>query len=72
MEQKFEKKNEIFENEIFENKIFMNKIDLTCELIVSHAFKCKDIEYELYILSMNSVSGLCLYLRDTALYLAAI
>ena len=53
-------------------KFLWKKNDLTCEMIVPHAYKCGDIEYELYILSMNSVSGLCLCLRDTALYLTAI
>ena len=67
MGQNFEKKYEIFEN-----KIFVDKNDLTCELIVSHCIKCRDIEYELYILSMNSVSRLCLCLRDTVLYLTTI
>ena len=50
-------------------KIFVDKIDLTCESIVSNCIKCGDIEYELYYPCMNSVSGLCLCLRDTALYL---
>ena len=45
------------------------KNDLTSEMIVPHACKCRDIEYELYILSMISVSGLRLCLKDIALYL---
>ena len=53
-------------------KFLWKKNDLTCEMIVPYACKCWDIEYELYILSMNSVSGLCLCLRDTALYLTVI
>ena len=53
-------------------KFLWKKNDLTCEMIVPHACKYRDIEYELYILGMNSVSGLCLCLRDTALYLNAI
>ena len=67
MGQNFEKKND----EIFENKIFVDKYDLIYwkKKLSRIALKCGDIEYELYVLSMNSVSGRCLCLRDTALYL---
>ena len=50
-------------------KYLWEKKRLTCEMIVPHACKCRDIEYELYILSIISVSGMRLCLRDTALYL---
>ena len=36
------------------------------EIIVLHSYKCKDIVYEIFFLYMNSVSRLCLRLRDTA------
>ena len=67
MRQNFQKKNENFKN-----KFLWKKNDLICGIIVSYCIKCGDIEYELYILSMNSVSGLCLCLRDIALYLTVI
>ena len=50
------------------SKKIVDKYDL---IYWKHCLKCGDIEYELYILSMNSVSGRCLCLRDAALYLIA-
>ena len=37
------------------------------ELLSCISYECKDIVYEIFIMYMNSVSGLCLCLRDTAL-----
>ena len=65
MGQNFEKKMKFSKIKF----LWIKKKDLTCEMIVPHACKCRDIEYELYILSMISVSALRLCLRDTVLYL---
>ena len=56
----------IWKNEIFENKIFVDKNGLPWNGCLTWTLRMNCILY------MNSVSGLCLCLRDTALYLTVI
>ena len=64
MRQNFGKKNEIFEN-----KIFVDKYDLIYWINGLALLMNAMTWYIEYFMCMNSVSGLCLCLRDTALKL---